>query len=632
MTEAYVLRAVMQCHDADIRCVCALPGGGFVTGSRDKTCKAYQTNGKSNDFTEVQNLLGAQNYISSVCCLHSATETLIYVGSNDSNIYCYSLEHSEPLHRLMDHSGTVCALTASNDKSLIASGSWDLSCRVWSDNKCKAVLVGHEGSVWATGFIGEYVITGSADKTLKLWKFETKIECVETMRGHNDCIRGIAVISDTNFLSCSNDASIREWNLKGETIREFVGHENYIYSVANIISGHEFATCGEDRTVRIWNNTESIYSVQTIRLPETTLWSLTRLSNSDLVIGSSTGKLYIYTRDESLAAKPEKLKELEEELAKATVPLAEIGDMKVNDLPTPEALLAPGKRDGQTKMVKDGNKVTVHNWDAKKFEWVKIGEVVGTPGPANDASKRQLHDGVEYDYVFSIDVEEGKPQLKLPYNLTQDPWTVAQDFIHKHNLSQTYLDEIVNFITKNSDRNSGQFSGGQNLDPFTGGSSYSTQPNGLSQPMDTSEPTVVANAYYPQKTHLLFESHSIEGIAKKLKEFSQDLPPELKLENKDIELLLKLSDFTLEVQPQQLRLIRIMLAWPKNKIFPALDLIRLSLLLPQINEDLCASKDSLRLIDTLLVCGTDANSTPNQLVAYRALANMFAHTVGEHLA
>ena len=67
-------------------------------------------------------------------------------------------------------------------------------------------------------------------------------------------------------------------------------------------------------------------------------------------------------------------------------------------------------------------------------------------------------------------------------------------------------------------------------------------------------------------------------------------------------------------------------------IFPALDLIRASLLLPQINEDLCASKDSARLIDTFLVCATDADSTPNQIVAFRALSNLFAHPVGEQLA
>ena len=75
-----------------------------------------------------------------------------------------------------------------------------------------------------------------------------------------------------------------------------------------------------------------------------------------------------------------------------------------------------------------------------------------------------------------------------------------------------------------------------------------------------------------------------------------------------------------------------MFYWFADYIFPAVDLIRVSLLLPRVNEELCASKDSVRLIDTLLVCGTDVSSTPNQMVAFRAISNMFIHPVGEQLA
>ena len=166
--------------------------------------------------------------------------------------------------------------------------------------------------------------------------------------------------------------------------------------------------------------------------------------------------------------------------------------------------------------------------------------------------------------MFSVDIEDGVPPLKLPYNITDDPWHSAQKFIEKHNLSQLYLDQVANFIMKNSSAMQiTQTAGGQNCDPFTGNSSYSTQSNGSVQPMETST-SVESNEYFPLKTHLKFESVNIEGIAKKLKEFSEQLPPELKLEPKDIQILLKLSDLSLEVQPEQLRLIRLMLSWPKS--------------------------------------------------------------------
>ena len=77
----------------------------------------------------------------------------------------------------------------------------------------------------------------------------------------------------------------------------------------------------------------------------------------------------------------------------------------------------------------------------------------------------------EYDYVFNVDIEDGKPPLKLPYNCDEDPWFAAQKFIHDNNLSQLYLDQVANFIVNNSKQSvplapkhtSDEFS-----DPFTG--------------------------------------------------------------------------------------------------------------------------------------------------------------------
>ena len=34
------------------------------------------------------------------------------------------------------------------------------------------------------------------------------------------------------------------------------------------------------------------------------------------------------------------------------------------------------------------------------------------------SGQKQLFEGKEYDYVFDIDIGEGIPHLKLPYNVT----------------------------------------------------------------------------------------------------------------------------------------------------------------------------------------------------------------------
>lgn len=45
-------------------------------------------------------------------------------------------------------------------------------------------------------------------------------------------------------------------------------------------------------------------------------------------------------------------------------------------------------------------------------QWTKIGVVVDAVG----SGRKQLYQGKEWDYVFDVDVQDGVPPLKLPYN------------------------------------------------------------------------------------------------------------------------------------------------------------------------------------------------------------------------
>lgn len=141
-----------------------------------------------------------------------------------------------------------------------------------------------------------------------------------------------------------------------------------------------------------------------------------------------------------------------------------------------------------------------HEWANGK--WNEIGDVIGAAGGTQETSGKTLYNGKEYDFVFSVDVSETEPPLKLPYNRNQDPWVVAQQFIHQNDLPQSYLEQVVDFIIKNSGgapaanptsssyqdpftgaaryvpgSNDAFTSSGGNVDPFTGGSSYTTSSN-----------------------------------------------------------------------------------------------------------------------------------------------------------
>jgi phospholipase A-2-activating protein len=96
-------------------------------------------------------------------------------------------------------------------------------------------------------------------------------------------VRGLAVIDDTSFLSCSNDATIRRWLTTGDCVHVYYGHSNYVYSLALMPNGTDFVTSGEDRTLRVWRDGEC---AQTITHPTESVWCVTVLANGDIVSGA----------------------------------------------------------------------------------------------------------------------------------------------------------------------------------------------------------------------------------------------------------------------------------------------------------------------------------------------------------
>ena len=97
-------------------------------------------------------------------------------------------------------------------------------------------------------------------------------------------------------------------------------------------------------------------------------------------------------------------------------------------------------------MVRNGDSVEAHVWSSSTASWTNVGTVVDAVG----SSRKKEFEGKEYDYVFDVDIKEGAPALKLPYNANQNPYEAAAKFLEKNELSMGYLDTVANFITTNT--------------------------------------------------------------------------------------------------------------------------------------------------------------------------------------
>merc|ERR1712012_492253 len=81
--------------------------------------------------------------------------------------------------------------------------------------ECLGTLHGHDDTVYSVAFApNDVVVTGSSDKTAKLWNAATQ-ECLATLSGHDDCVVGVAVAADGRIVTCSSDGTVKIW--RGDT-------------------------------------------------------------------------------------------------------------------------------------------------------------------------------------------------------------------------------------------------------------------------------------------------------------------------------------------------------------------------------------------------------------------------------
>ncbi|XP_078532836.1 phospholipase A-2-activating protein [Lissotriton helveticus] len=668
----YRLSCSLPGHELDVRGLAKAlhPPGGFISVSRDRTARLWAPiDGADRGFVETHCMSGHSNFISSVCTIPPSDmypRGLIATGGNDNSICVFTLDSPVPLYTLKGHKNTVCSLSSGKFGTLL-SGSWDTTAKVWLNDKCMMTLQGHSAAVWAVKILPEQglMLTGSADRTIKLWKAG---KCERTYSGHEDCVRGLATISETEFLSCSNDASVRRWLISGECLQVSYGHTNYIYSIAIFPSSQDFVTTGEDRSMRIWKQGEC---VQTIRLPAQSVWCCCVLDNGDIAVGSSDGVIRVFTESAQRIATAQEIKDFEEELSKSIIdPKSEdIGDIKMEELPGREHLNEPGTREGQTRLIKVDGKVEAYQWSTTEDRWMKIGDVVGSSGATQETSGKVLFEGKEYDYVFSIDVNESGPSFKLPYNKSDDPWLVAYNFLQKNDLNPMFLDQVAKFIidntvgqtdTQTDTTFADPFTGGgryvpgssappaSGIDPFTGSGRYvpgagsnTVPPSSGADPftgrnayrLDASQ---VVNIYFPKKEAVTFDQASPVQIMGKLRELNGSAPADQKLSEDELILLEKLlvvvgNPSTETPTAQQLETLWKTIKWPEDIVFPALDILRLSIKHPSVNENYCSEKTCNQLSNHLVKLLKPSGKQANQLLALRTLSNCFTSEPGQRL-
>jgi WD40 repeat protein len=224
----------------------------------------------------IHEFVGHNNMVTSVALIQNDMRML--TASVDYNIHVYDVN---TLRRdaKMSFSGSVLRLLVSPDERYVFAGGNDYDIKVYSltgQYEQVAVLPGHSGKVvsLAVSQDGKTLASGGHDFNIMIWKIPaefpsmvgreadeiTVVKPYTRVEAHNGHVMDLSFNSSNQLASCSNDHSIRVWDLNGHgrIARSWCATDAHDSAITSVCWGkgstaNMLYTCSWDKSVRVWN-------------------------------------------------------------------------------------------------------------------------------------------------------------------------------------------------------------------------------------------------------------------------------------------------------------------------------------------------------------------------------------------
>mmetsp|Transcript_62132 Transcript_62132/g.196517 ORF Transcript_62132/g.196517 Transcript_62132/m.196517 type:complete len:306 (+) Transcript_62132:2-919(+) len=167
-------------------------------------------------------------------------------GGSDSTVMLWDVARGAQIANLRGHRGQVRCVAMLDERRFLSAGADGLG-RVWDvrarSGSCAATLDGHVDAVtcFGTDGSGTQIVTGSRDRTIRVWDIRVGGRPLHTLQGHRDWVTSIHVQGSGSAAvigSGSLDWTARVWSAtSGSCEAVLTGHGGGVTAVHVAIKG-----------------------------------------------------------------------------------------------------------------------------------------------------------------------------------------------------------------------------------------------------------------------------------------------------------------------------------------------------------------------------------------------------------